>query len=118
MKKIVIIAAAVLAGVAVIRVGTEMYRRSNPMELAGEGVIKLDGGETDIERASLVATAETRAAAEEIAELYGITLVSYELKVAVYSTDKDPMELIQMGAEKGYPAIGINNSFSINNKTN
>lgn len=56
----------------------------------------------------LVALADTQEEAEEIAELYGIELNSYSYGVATYTTDKSPQELIELGTEKGYPALTPN----------
>ena len=62
---------------------------------------------------SMVALADTKEEAERIADLYGITLVSFDYGVAVYETTKDPQELIELGEKNQYPAIGINNTFTI-----
>ncbi len=56
----------------------------------------------------LIALADTREEAEEIAELYGIELSTYSSGVATYTTDKNASELIEMGAENGYPALSPN----------
>lgn len=57
------------------------------------------------EAKELIALADTREEAEEIAELYEIDLSSYSYGVATYTTDKNTQELIELGAEKGYPAL-------------
>ena len=62
---------------------------------------------------SMVALADTKEEAERIADLYGITLVSFDYGVAVYETTKNPQELIELGEKNQYPAIGINNTFTI-----
>lgn len=56
----------------------------------------------------LMALTDTEEQAQEIAEQYGITLVSYEMGVAVYHTEEDPLEVIARGQEKGYPALSPN----------
>ena len=56
----------------------------------------------------LIALADSEEQAREIAEQYGITLVSYEMGVAVYHTEEDPLEVIARGQEKGYPALSPN----------
>lgn len=113
MKKEVIGIVVAIIIVAVIIVGVVVYRRSRTVDLSDEQALE----ELQIEKIdmgnSLVAMAETLEEAENIADLYGITLVSYENKVAVYTTDKELQELIRLGEEKGYPAIGINNSHTI-----
>ena len=53
-------------------------------------------------------TVDTREEAEKIGELYGITLAKYDNKIAVYDTDKDPYEVIEMGQEQGWPRLFIN----------
>ena len=56
----------------------------------------------------LLYTAESQKEAEEIAELYGIDLVSYHDGLAVYHTDEDPREVISRGAENGWPELSLN----------
>lgn len=65
------------------------------------------------EKNQLIANAATREEAEKIAELYGITLVEYSGKVAVYDTKQSPQELIKLGEERGYPPLSINYSYSL-----
>ena len=61
-------------------------------------------GETN----ELVALVDTEEEAKEIAKLYGIELKSFAAGVAVYTTDQNPHDIIQMGIDKGYPALSIN----------
>lgn len=56
----------------------------------------------------LMATVDTEEEAKEIAELYGITFVSYENGIAVYQTDEDPMQVITRGQENDYPQLSLN----------
>lgn len=56
----------------------------------------------------LIALADTREEAEEIAKLYGIELSTYSYGVATYTTDKNVTELMQLGEEKGYPELSLN----------
>lgn len=56
----------------------------------------------------LVALADTREEAEEIAELYGIELSTYSYGVATYTTDKNLQELIDLGVENDYPTLTPN----------
>lgn len=56
----------------------------------------------------LLYLAETREAADEIASLYGIELVSYEDGLAVYYTDEDPRNVILRGEENGWPQLSPN----------
>lgn len=64
-------------------------------------------GETD-EATELIAVVDSQEEAEEIAELYGISLSSYAFHVAIYTTDRDASEVIAEGEEKGYPTLSRN----------
>lgn len=56
----------------------------------------------------VIALADTREEAEEIAELYGIELSTYSYGVATYTTDKNLQELIDLGVENDYPTLTPN----------
>lgn len=56
----------------------------------------------------LLCLADSREEAEKIAELYGITLLSYEFGTAVFSTQEDPREVIRRGQEQGWPELSLN----------
>lgn len=56
----------------------------------------------------VIALADTREEAEEIAELYGIELSTYSYGVATYTTDKNLQELMDLGAENDYPTLTPN----------
>lgn len=56
----------------------------------------------------LMALVETEDGAEEIAEQYGIELVSFADGVATYRTQEDPNEVIGRGQENGYPQLYLN----------
>lgn len=58
----------------------------------------------------LIALAEDRAEAEKIAELYKIELSSFSDGVAVYTTEKDPQELMELGDNNGYPTLTVNSN--------
>lgn len=60
------------------------------------------------DRGQLMAGAESREAAEELARLYGITLVDYRNQVALFSTEEDPREVIQRGKDNGWPELRLN----------
>ena len=64
-------------------------------------------------KGNLMAWAETRADAETIASLYGITLVAYSNKIALFNTDQDPDTLIQTGKKNGWPELSKNNPVTI-----
>lgn len=57
------------------------------------------------EKGNLMAWADEEADAEEIASLYGITLLSYTEHIAVYWTDQDPAKVIQTGKDNGWPEL-------------
>lgn len=71
------------------------------------------GTTTPVAGQELVATADSQEEAQQIAEMYGITLVKYEYGAATYTTTDDPQAVIAYGKAKGYPSLSINNSGSI-----
>lgn len=64
-------------------------------------------GGSDVE---LIALANSEEEARQIAELYGITFKSYSYGVAVFTTSGEPRALIQMGIDKGYPLLSLNDT--------
>ena len=60
------------------------------------------------EQGQLMASAETREDAEALAELYGITLVEYRNRLALFYTDEDPREVIRRGTENGWQELSLN----------
>ncbi len=56
----------------------------------------------------LLASADTEEEARELAELYGIELVSFEYRVAVFHTEEDPFDVIQRGKDNDWPPLEIN----------
>ena len=56
----------------------------------------------------LSASVTTQEEAEEIAEQYGIILVSYENGIAVYQTEEDLYDVIARGQENGYHELSVN----------
>lgn len=66
----------------------------------------------------LMAIADSEEAAEEIAELYGITLVTCENGIAVYQTEEDPMQVISRGQENNYPQLSLNLKRELHSDTN
>lgn len=59
-------------------------------------------------KSSLVGLVDTQEEADKIAEQYGITLISLEYGVAVYTTEEDPYEVIARGKENDYPELSVN----------
>ena len=64
--------------------------------------------EIKVDENALAGAADSEQQAQEIAEQYGIELISYENGIAVYHTDEDPYEVIARGEENGYPPLSIN----------
>ena len=60
------------------------------------------------EEEPLMATVSSREEAEELAELYGITLVNYGYQLATFHTDEDPREVIAKGEKNGWPELTLN----------
>ncbi len=56
----------------------------------------------------LMASAGSEKEAMEIAERYGIELVEYSNKIAVFHTDEDPGKVIEKGKTEGWPLLSIN----------
>ena len=54
---------------------------------------------------NLMAWVDDRIAAENIADLYGITLLFYENHIALYWSDETPETLIQTGKDNGWPEL-------------
>jgi phosphatidate phosphatase APP1 len=115
LKKViagVVILAAVAAGV----VGYHSYTNRDiyAKELAETqelGLKPTSSAETEDGQSELVAVVDSQLEADEISRLYGIKLKSYSYGVAVYTTDKDPAEVIRMGEEEGYPTLEINQTY-------
>lgn len=81
------------------------------LPLPGHEAVNSDEGSEDSEsdgKTKLTALAEDLEEAEKIADLYEIELDSYSYGVAVYVTDKDVQELINMGEENDYPTLTPN----------
>ena len=56
----------------------------------------------------LLALAESREEAEEIAALYGIDLVSFSHGVATFHTEEDPSAVVARGIQESWPLIEVN----------
>lgn len=65
------------------------------------------------EATRMMALADTREEAENIASLYEMELVDFSNGVAVYETTQDPYELMKMGEMKKYPTISIDHILTI-----
>ena len=60
------------------------------------------------EDAPLIGKAETLEEAEELAQLYGITLVEFRQGAALFHTEEDPRAVIRRGQENGWPELSLN----------
>lgn len=56
----------------------------------------------------LMCLAGSEEQANEIAELYGIELVSFSSPVAVFHTEDDPYKVIERGKTEGWPELSVN----------
>lgn len=112
-KKMLMVVIIVVTVIALVLVGWYVafykfgvgpaYPFMKTVEIGEEGLVAMPIAENP-----LMALVDTQEEAQEIAELYGITLVSYENGVAVYQTDEDPFQVIARGDENGYPQLSIN----------
>ena len=90
----------------------------NPPPSAPSNTPSLSGTQTEhtehpTEGEELLALTDTREEAEAIAAQYGIELVSWEQKVAVFHTDQDPYTVIEEGKRNDWPPLEINAVISL-----
>ena len=72
------------------------------------------GDLTEISKeAPLMVEAETLEEAQALAELYGITLVDFNLGLATFSTGEDPQAVIRRGQENTWPELYLNRSMQL-----
>ncbi len=87
---------------------TEMVKPNRDTEEQTESVvIQVD------EKAQLLCAAESREAAEDLAELYGIILVDYQNGYACFFTEEDPDAVILRGKSQGWPVLSLNRKTSL-----
>lgn len=96
--------AAVMCLLAALFCGGCRERASIPAGTAG-GAVASDG--------QLIASAQTREEAEQIAALYGIALVDFQAPLALYRTEEDPDEVIRRGEQMGWPRLEKNHVVSL-----
>ena len=82
----------------------EVPLASSPSPTASTG----ETGSLINEEAQLIASAATPEEAQEIADLYGITLVEHKRSFALYRTEEDPKAVIQRGRDNGWPELNLN----------
>ena len=66
------------------------------------------------EGAELYCLADSQEEAGEIADLYGIELVDFDLGVATFHTEEDPGAVIQRGKENGWRSLSLNGTNHLN----
>ena len=71
--------------------------------------VHIDGKPIEQGNLQLVCMTDTNEEAEKIAADYGIELLSYAEKVAVFQTDKSYAEILEIGKDKGLPGLSPNN---------
>ena len=58
--------------------------------------------------APLYCSVDTLEEAQQLAQLYGIELVSYDAGYACFYTEEDPRAVILRGKEQGWPLLSLN----------
>lgn len=96
-KKILMVAAGIV-GITVLLGAGFFLRPKKAAEIKKEEPNDLE----------LVGLAESEEAALELAQAYEIELISYNLGVAVFQTDKSYTEITAIGKEKGLAELSIN----------
>lgn len=107
MKKKMIIGISVVFALVFVISGIIVainYSRREVIELKSYQ----DSVEEGRDNQTLISFTESREEAEELAQLYGITLQSYGQGVAVYETGEEPQEVISRGEKLGYPKLYLN----------
>lgn len=69
--------------------------------------------QTETKKPLLYCRVESREEAEEIADLYGLELLSSEGSYVTFWTDSDPNEVIRLGQEKGWPPLSLNRAMQL-----
>ena len=64
-------------------------------------------------RGQLMATVDSQEDAQRLADLYGITLVDFRYRIAVFRTDENPRDVIRRGEEQGWPPLSLNHTGSL-----
>lgn len=116
MKWIIVL---VLCAVFVLAIGLTVSTLSNPggKPMSSEKPVQTNqpaAVQNEYVEGELLAIVETKEQAEEIADLYGITLKSWNTtKVAVFVTSRDIYDVIAEGKEKGWPELSPNTIYHI-----
>ncbi len=118
---VVIVLAALIIGIYFLNAGTREVKAALPEQTKKpvadqtEPTPKTTGApQADYVEGELIAVVETKAEAEQIAALYGITLKTWEpTKLAVFTTDRDIFEVIAEGEKNGWPQLSPNQIYYI-----
>ena len=81
---------------------------SAPPESPSSSGVRTEHAEHPVEGEELMAMTDSREEAEALAAQYGIELVSWELNVAVFHTDRDPYSVMEEGKRNNWPPLEIN----------
>lgn len=109
---LLVLLAALLLPALVRRDSAQPSTEQATTQPAREATAQLPTQEAEM-KGNLMAWTQTREDAEQLASLYGISLVMYTDHIALFDTDKDPDELIQTGKKNGWPELSKNNSVTI-----
>ena len=112
-KKMLTVVIVVIAVIALVLIGwyVMFVRFGIGPALTFMPVLEMNESEQQTQQTSggsLTALVDTQEEADEVAEQYGITLVSYESGVAVYHTEENPYDVITRGQENGYHELSVN----------
>ena len=105
---LVIIAAAVITGAIMFGLGRKRDVLGHGKDIAGSNEGVLSG--TYLSTGELIGTFLSREEAIAAAGQYGITLKSYESRIAVFTVDdgRDAAGIIELGKKNGWPRLELN----------
>lgn len=119
-KKMIQIGAAAIVAVIIFFVGwyvMNMHFGKGPaFPFVRAMELEYDISAEDVPAAEpLMTLAESEEEAKQIAEQYGITFVSFQSGVATYTTEEDPLQVIERGEKNGYPELYLNQKRELQN---
>lgn len=106
-RKIIFI--IILAVVLLLGLGAAFWLKPKEMEFQLENLPVKPTEPIEQRDLELLCAADTEEEAEKLAEDYGIELISFDSKIAVFQTDKAYEEIVEIGKEKGLPELSRNN---------
>lgn len=104
--KIVTMVLVFLASIIVVAVFVNNGKASE-YKYIGD-VVETENIELELANLELMCLADSQEEAEDIAQAYGIELVSFDMGVAVFKSDKPYSELITYGEENDLKRLSIN----------